>query len=424
MRKDGAVLIAFILLFPVSHAFADIAAIRAAALPQETVVLDALDDAKQLEPYCQSWAPDWKYPVPKEEVATRLGKDLAFLKLALKDHLDNSELMLLTGLVASYAYNLDIDGSHDIAIDTLEKAQKVVPADIRAFWFQARLQCQTRESKEGAEEFLGIENSHSWDALPIAFWYDYVNSATIANLPAHALRAVDHLEKLDAGAPSKLVTVIDIARNRIIPFDPKKKYEPKEVWVRSDTGEDAIFTSTTCGLRLRSRGNWTINQLAVANDTCVAYFSTGPYKATKGDLRPSLLVMVKQPEADQSLKDFAKKYSSKGSFESYTPPKCPATSCIALKGVQPGMYGKNGDGHGRIVAFEREEPRYPGLIFETPAEMPKSDGETGVKYFRPNQEQQRIPGKLYYRVLLDAAASIEEPAQKDFEFFVQNLTAE
>jgi hypothetical protein len=95
-----------------------------------------------------------------------------------------------------------------------------------------------------------------------------------------------------------------------------------------------------------------------------------------------------------------------------------------MKGSQPEMYGKDGDGHGRIVAFERDQPEYPGLIFESPAEFPKQDAKPGTQVFRPNQVQQRIPGKLYYLVMLDTAASIEAPAMKDFDFFLQNLTVE
>ena len=64
------------------------------------------------------------------------------------------------------------------------------------------------------------------------------------------------------------------------------------------------------------------------------------------------------------------------------------------------------------------------MIFERPYEIPKSDGKDGLSYYRPNQTQQRIPGKLYYLVLLDTAASIEEPAVKDFNFFLENLTVE
>jgi hypothetical protein len=424
MRKQSTLLLAIILFFPSTHAFADIAAIKATALPQETAVLAALDDAQQLEPYSHSWASNWDYPIPKDEVVARLGKDLGFLRIALKNHPDNAELLLLTGLVASYAYNLDVDGSHDIALDSLGKAERLVPADMRAPWFRARLQCQTNELKAGAEGFLAIESGHAWDTLPVAFWFDYSACATIANLPEHALRAVDHLKKLNAGDESKFATVVDIAHKRLIPFDPKKEYEPKEVWVGTNVGDDAIFASTSCGLRVHARGNWTIDQLGLTKGSCVAYFSSGPYKATKGDLRPSLLVMVKQPEGNQTLEDFAKRFSTKGTFEPFTPSKCPSDTCIALKGIQAGMYGKNGDGHGRIVVFERSQPEYPGLIFEAAAEFPKSDGTAGTKYYRPNEMKQRMPGKLFYLVLLDTAASIEVPAMKDFEFFVQNLTVE
>jgi hypothetical protein len=64
------------------------------------------------------------------------------------------------------------------------------------------------------------------------------------------------------------------------------------------------------------------------------------------------------------------------------------------------------------------------LLFESPSGPPKPDASGGLKYYRPNQTKQRIPGKLYYLVLLDVAASIEEPALKDYEFFLQNLTVE
>jgi hypothetical protein len=136
------------------------------------------------------------------------------------------------------------------------------------------------------------------------------------------------------------------------------------------------------------------------------------------------MLLVKQPEGNETLQEFSMRFSKKGTFEPFTPARCPASSCIALKGVQPGMYKEDGDGHGRIIVFERDQPEFPGLVFETPRGLPKTDGGEGPKYYHPNQIQQRIPGKLYYLVLLDTAASIEEPAMKDLNFFLENLTVE
>ncbi len=135
-------------------------------------------------------------------------------------------------------------------------------------------------------------------------------------------------------------------------------------------------------------------------------------------------MMVKQPEGNETLDEFAKRFTTKGTFEPFPPSRCPSDRCIALKGVQPGMYGKDGDGHGRVIAFERNQPDFPGLLFEAPWELPKSDGGEGLKTFRPDQEKTRIPGKLYYLVVLDTAASIEEPAMRELDSFLNSISVE
>jgi hypothetical protein len=424
VRKIAALFFASLLSLLTPCAFADVAAIHADRLPQETAVLAALDDAKELELYSHSWTNNWHFPIAKEDVATRLGKDLGFLTIALKSHPDNVELLLLTGLVARYAYNLDVEASYDITLNVLSQAQKLAPSDVRAPWFRATLLCQTTQPKAGADEFLAIENSHAWDQLPAAFWNDYVECAGVTNMPAHLLRAVDHLEKLHASSTVITTVLTNSTRKRIDPFDPKKKYEPKDVWSGANPGESPDFTSTMCGVRLRARGNWEVQQLAVNQGTCVAIFSTEHYQGTVHRLRPSVMLLVKQPEGNETLQEFSRRFSKNGIFEPFPPARCPAAACIAMKGVQPGMYKEDGDGYGRIVVFERDQPEFPGLIFESPREMPKSEGGEEVKYYRPSQTQQRIPGKLYYLVMLDTAASIEEPAMKDFDFFLENLVVE
>jgi hypothetical protein len=425
VRKLSALVFVSLFFLLAQYAKADIAAIHADRLPQETAILAALDDAAQLEPYSHTWSNKWSFEIPKEEVATRLGKDLGFLTIALKSHPDNAELLLLTGLVARYAYNLDVEGSYDIALNVLGQAQKLISFDIRAPWFRATLLCQTMKPKAGAEEFLSIENSHALDQLPAAFWDDYMECASVTNMPAHILRAAYHLEKLHVPDSAMRTFLIGTAHKNFDAFDPQKKYEPKEVWEVANAGENIEFTSTMCGLKLRAHGNWEVNQIGQTKDGgCIAYFSSDSYKGTVHDLHPSILVLVQQPKENEKLTAFSNKYEKDGAFEPFAPAHCPAAACIAMKGVQPKMYKKDGDGHGRIVVFERDQPDFPGLIFETPREIPKAEDKEGLRYFRPNQTQQRIPGKLYYLVMLDTAASIEEPAMKDFDFFLENLTVE
>lgn len=423
MRKICVLILALFLFASARRARADAAAIHADKLPRQTAVRAALDDARQLEPYCRRWSSDGQYPVTKDQVAARLTKDLGFLVPALKNHPRNEELALLTGLVAHYAYNLDVPDTHETAMWALGEAEKLAPADIRAAWFQAALKCQTLESTEGADAFLAIERGHKWNQLPAAFWMDYVDCATGTNMPEHALRAMGYLKQLNAQEAAQEQPMALIALKRIVPFDPARTYETKEVW-KSDDKDDPALTSTSCGVRLRLRGFWTINQLALQKSTCVALFQTGAYQGTTQQLRPGILLLVKQPEPGQSLEDFARKFMPPGPTQTFVPSRCPADRCFGLAGVQEGMYGKDGDGHGRIIVFERDQPAFPGLIFESPAVIPKTDKNDSLHDYRPEALQGRIPGHLYYLVLLDAAASIEQPALADYDYFLGNLVVE
>ena len=408
-----------------AFALSEVAAIHADKLPQEPAVLAALEDARKLEPYSYIYTPaeNWRYSIAQKDVADRPKADMDALTLAAKSHPENTELLLLTGLVAHFAYNLDVAGSYETTISAWERAGKLEPSDVRVAWFHADHICQTAKPKAGGEEFLAIEAGHPWEQLTPAFWDDYMACATITNMPAHFLRAAEHQLKLHTESSQTRSMVTDFTRNRYEAFDPGRAYEPKEIWTGIRSGDDTEFTSTTCGVRLHTHASWTINSIGLNGHGCIANFSSGPYKGTTRNLSPSILIVVKQAEENETLQDFAKKYA-KGTIGSFTPARCPASNCIALMGVQAGLYKEDGDGRGRIVAFAREQPAYPGLIFESPMDVPDASGGEGAKAYSPGPIRQRIPGTLYYLVLLDTAASIEEPAMKDFDYFLENLTVE
>jgi hypothetical protein len=424
MRSFASVVCALSVLLATPYALADIAAIHADALPQESGILHALKDATELEPYTHLWTQNWKYPVAKQDAAAHLGLDLASLSSAVKTHPNNTELLLLTGLVARYAYNVDVPGSYEKSIAALTQAEKLDPVDIRAPWFHATLECQTTEPKAGAEGLLAIESSHPWESLPAAFWADYMECASVTNMPAHVLRAEGHLEKLHAPHSDERDFLTSVTQKRFDAFDPEKDYAPKEVWQGDSVGNDLALTSTSCGVRMHVHGDWTIDRLSLSKGSCIADFGTGPYKQTASKMRPSILVMVQQPQKGETLEEYSKRFQTKGTFGPFLPSRCPTGQCIALKGTRIGAYGKDGDGLGFMLIFERYQPAFPGLIFESPSQPPHENGSTGISYYRPGQTLARIPGKLYYVVLLDTAASIEDPAMKDFDFFLQELTVE
>lgn len=427
MRTTSIHLLACLLTLSTSQLRADIAAIHRSALPQETAVLAALDDVEQLEPYCHFWtaAVLWQFDIPRQQVADRLSKDLGFLVEARKAHPENAELALLTGLVAIYAHNLEIEESYDTAMKTLDATGKLTPGDLRLDWFKATLHCQSTEIEEGARSFLAVENAGALRRLPGAFWDDYMECALLSNMPVHVLRAASYLELTHIPQTDRGKKYVEIARQRIAPFDPQKGYVANAVWLGLEATDNVeILTGTSFGVRLKVHSDWEKEGFQLKGDKGTSLFCSGPYAAKQGKLRPCILLLVQQAKPGQTLENFSTSFKRDGAFVPYTPAYCPAERCVAEKGIEAGMYHKNGDGHTRIVFFEREQPEYPGLIFESPSQLPHKEGNDGPLAYNFTQIQQRIPGKLFYLVLLDTAASIEEPALKDFDFFLQNLTVE
>jgi hypothetical protein len=413
-----------ILLASSIPAYAGLANIHRDKLPQTEPILSALDDAQQLESYVDHWSPNWDYPLSKQTAAERLGKDLGFLEAAEKEHPDNEELLLLTALVAHYAYNVDVKSSDQTFMQSMADAAKLDPSDFRTEWFRADFFCQTLQPDRGANAFLALEAGRRWQDLPAGFWDNYLACAMLTQMLAHALRAADHLAELNA-APNNMRSIrITAAKNAFVPVDSSKTYAADQAGYATNTGSDLEITSAACGLRFRVHENWIPERFEISKGTCVIILAVGPYQAPRGPLAPNILILVRKSDGQETLADFLHLFTKNGTFNSTEALHCPASACLAMNGIQPGRYGKDGDSLPRVVAFERDQPTYPGLLFETPEKPPSDPKVEGPQRFRPTQTLQRMPGKLYYLITLDTASSIEPQAVTDFDFFLQHVQVE
>ena len=390
-------------------------------------MLSALDDARQLEPYSLYWTAEqlWQFDIPRQKVADRLSVDLGILKESVNAHPENAELTILAALVANHSHNLEVNGAYDTAMKMLETAGKLAPGDLRVNWFRATLHCQSTEIEEGARGFLVLESGAGADRLPAGFWDDYMECALLSNMPAHVLRAASYLEKSHVSQSDRGKAYVGFARERLVPFDPQKEYEPSAVFLGYDDGNDEVLTGASFGAKMRVHATWEKSGFKLKGNRGTTLFLSGPYAAKKGTLKPSILLLAQQAKPGQTLEEFSASFDrSHGTFAQDVPNLCPAQRCMAERGVEPGLYRENGDGHTWIIVFEREQPEFPGLIFESPSALPHKEGKKGPESFRFAPIQQRMPGKLFYLVMLDTAVSIEEPALKDFDFFLKNLTVE
>jgi hypothetical protein len=377
------------------------------------------------EQYVQSWSAKWNYDVPRKDVVSALNSALKQLTASAKAASDNHELQVLTGLVAHFAYNLDVKDSHDSSVHFLQLAAQSDSSDIRSSWFLGALQCQTMELEQGMKRLLAIEGASDWQQLPVDFWDDYVACSEITLMPAHGLRAIDHAIQLGA-SPASMNTVLDIESKRFKPSDAASAYPAKDAWEAENQGDDVTFTTRLCGVSFTAHGNWNSKIPDVQHGTCTAIFTPQEYPAKHGKSSPSVMLLARPAKDGEVLSEFVAGFLQ-GRYAVAKPTMlayCPSTHCLSYEIVTDEMYQSEGGGHLLTVAFERDAPKYDGLIFERPMSPPKTGDSKDPVYYHPDEVFHRLPGKMYYFVILDSNASIFALASKDFDFFLHSLRAE
>jgi len=400
---------------------AQLGLIDAAKLPQTADVQSAYRNALTVERYAQSWSNQWSYSVPKADVAKTLTASLETLLKANKSAVDNHELQLATGLVAHFAYNLDVEAAYKPAVEFLSKASQGNPTDIRGSWFLGIHECQALHVISGMTRLLAVEASAK--SLPSDFWSDYIACANVAIMPAHALRGIDRAVEL--GSPREdYRNVRDIGESRYKTADLSKPVNEHDAWTSDDLeGGRLKFTSRLCGISFVANGNWTLQVPPVSNETCKAWM-TPPAK--KGQPSPTILVMARMAKEGETLDAFAREMlenPTKGTSDLSSAP-CPVEHCARLELVDKSIYSKQGGAHALLMTFERPLPRYDGLLFETPQEPPATGKINTPVAFRFALQYRRMPGRIFYAVLLDSNAQIFDGAKPDWEVVVKSVVAE
>ena len=110
MKVHGVPFALVVLLFSSANTVcADVKDIRMEKLPPDVRGAKAYADVLNVEPMVKQWSDQWHYDVAKTTVAIGLKQALEDLQKAMVSAPTNEELLLLTGLTAHYAYNLDVD---------------------------------------------------------------------------------------------------------------------------------------------------------------------------------------------------------------------------------------------------------------------------------------------------------------------------
>jgi hypothetical protein len=388
-------------------------------LPQDGAVQSAYSDLLPIDQFARTYEAKWRFPVPKDEVASRFLLALHTLENAQKQAPTNKELQLFTGLVAHLAYNLDIEEAYNPAMKLL---QAQASEDFRAAWFLGIHQCQSNNAVGGMQQLLRVETSST--SLPGAFWLDYANCASVTSMPVHAVRAYDNAKSAADGTPND-AQLEQIARNRLKRSDPTASYPAKQVWYAQQTGDRVRFTSNICGESFTAKANSPVSINDVSKGSCTVTITSEKYPTRDGSATATLLVLTQTPHEAESLEAYSQRMLKDPRYAGKTPltgVPCPVATCLTFEIITDKLYKSEGGGHLLAVFFQSEQPDYPGLRIETPQPLPKAPSGSGQPaFFTSNETLQRFNGTLYTFVALDANQDIYARSRAEFDDLLKSL---
>jgi hypothetical protein len=403
----------------VTHA--QLAVIDRAKLPQDARVQSAYTNLLPIESLAQNWSPNWTSSTPKAQIVSQFSASLDQFRAAQPTAPENVELLLVTGLTAHFAYNLDVEADYEVAEHALERARQLAPTDPRPDWFLGMHYCQANEEEKGMGLLLSVEGRLPPEKLPLDFWDDYIACSIFADLPAHVFRAISRAENI-GGPAAKYAPFAEMAKKRYKLADANSTYPSHDAWHAEHDRADVRFRSELCGLAFSNHADWHIDVGDVKAGTCVESISTGPYPSKSGDASPSLLVLTRPQKPQETLDDFVLSFLKKyPTAKKVSAPSCPASDCVMYEVVTDALYQKQGGAHLFIAGFAANPPEFPGLLLEQITPPPKGEGGEKPTYYRADPKLSRLPGVLYTIVVLDSNAAIFDRASADFEFLLKSI---
>jgi hypothetical protein len=380
-------------------------------------------DLNVVETVAEVWSPEWHHEITKAQAVSLAQRALEKIDQLQATAARESvgELELLKGLTAHYAYNLEVKEDYQVAVESLEKARTMLSADCRPLWFLGNHYAQAGDTEKGVPLLVQAARQCG-ENLPVAFWEQYAYAAVLAAMPATGSYALDQVKRRNGGKlTTKVKAVEDGVQRRLVPAKPGKGYQSDEVWHLEKSEAKVRLINCMYGMMIDLPGDWQIAPFDVRNGKS----GIGVRLPKKGKWPPPLEVVVLISPAQESKQEKVLRtfLAQAGPKRSYSPlhglgvPAVDRFFWLESKG-KPGS---------RVVAgiLRRQQPAYPGLLFESPHQVPEPEGDAQLPhYFTPLQQLTRLPVGLDYIIMIEGAPAAFDKNHGDLELLLSNLVIE
>lgn len=404
----------FILFFMI-NIFANVNHIDIDKISNDTKYVTAFRYIKDNQEFYDHWSIEWNYLKRKQELINNL-RDIhkTFSEITNK----NTEVYLLLGDISHYLYNLEDTIYYDEAVKNYNQATKMNPKDYRGYWFLGYHLALSNHLPEAFEYFLKAQEILPHDE-PADFWNDYAWLTGVTNMPSHCMFAMDKVKSI-LGYEGKFESQFgQTIRDRIEPVDKNKTYKSQDIWTATE-GEKITFMSRPLGIKLLIDSTWDLSIYDYENQHNFFIINPPPLKNKNGKvINYTVGIFMKVANEDDVLEDFLNTFITSNQTKKKTSFSKKYDNIIAYELFDKTSYEDIGGAHLYLVGIERNSPKYPGLLLESPINFSNEDSGQ-IKYYVASNSIDRFNGKIFYVFMLDSCEDINEQSLTIFKQLFNN----
>ncbi|NLW48317.1 MAG: hypothetical protein GXY86_13410 [Firmicutes bacterium] len=383
-------------------------------------------EIERLEPMVVNWTPTWSYNVPKEDIEKKLIAYYQELDNYSSQYPDNLELALFKGLVAHYAYNLDLKEYYQLAIKSFQQAAAIDSTDYRVDWYWGVHLVKSNNIKAGMEKLQSVKNIEpNPKKLPFSYWEDFAYCSLIARMPSHVLLGVERAKQTKTKRSKDMLnTLAQHAANQLKEPPQDSQLGPDQVWTVYQDSDHINYRNRIFGFTLQVPASWLAEPTGCQNNSAAIFIIPPTKKGLTGEVSSTMLLLARWMKAGEDINDFLSEVLDPRYSFKEVQSDLNWEGVKAYQGTAEDVYSDEAGARNCLIAFSRKEPEQPGLLLEFPVELNQSDSEAVVSYYRSEDEYTRFSGEIYYLLILDTTDSVYEEAKEEFDLVIKNLIVE
>lgn len=383
-------------------------------------------DIAKLEPMVEKRTPTWNYNVPKEVIEKKLIAYYQELDNYTSKYPDNLELALFKGLVAHYAYNLDLKEYNQLAINSFQQAAAIDPTDYRANWYWGVHLVESNDIKEGMRKLLSVNNNEpNPKKLPFTYWEDFAYCSLIASMPSHVLLGIEQAKQTKTKKSKEILDTLTQYATAQLKEPPRDTpLEPEQIWTGFQDTDILKYRNRMFGFSLQIPESWLTRTTGYQNNSAAIFIKPPTKNGLTGSVSSTILCLAHQAQPGESITDFTSKILDPRYYFEEVQSNLDWDGVKAFQGKADELYPNEGGAYNYLIAFSRNKPKQTGILLEFPVVIDKSDTETGVSYYQSQAEYTRLPGEIYYLMVLDTTESVFQESKEEFDLILRNLIVE